>query len=170
MNMKTIKLFVALCAMFLLGLEAYAQEAMTKMRKTYPVAMQEYGKKMSELKTDYIIAIDVSATMGKYKEEVVPALTRFFDSIGDGNYVRIISFGTIAKEEQTRLEISKQTRPQIVEKLNYVYDKVMNDKGMRGYTDFVLLGSSFNLISSASEIISPSVSSFTGDVLETFSS
>ena len=110
------------------------------MKKTYPDAMQEYSKRMSELKTDYIIAIDVSATMGKHKEEVVPALIRFFDSIGDGNYVRIISFGTIAKEEQTRLEINKQTRPQIVEKLNYVYDKVMNDPGMKGYTDFVLLG------------------------------
>ncbi len=140
MNMKTIKLFVALYAMFLFCLEANAQEAMTKMKKTFPAAMQEYGKKISELKTDYIIAIDVSATMGKHKEEVVPALTRFFDSIGDGNYVRIISFGTIAKEELTRLEISKQNRPQIVEKLNYVYDKVMNDPGMRGYTDFVLLG------------------------------
>jgi hypothetical protein len=140
MNMKTIKLFVALCAMFLFGLEAYAQEAMTKMKKTYPVAMQEYGKKMSELKTDYIIAIDVSATMGKHKDEVVPALTRFFDSIGDGNFVQIVSFGTIAKVEQTRLEITKDSRPNIVEKLNYVYDNVMNDRLMRGHTDFVLLG------------------------------
>lgn len=140
MKKKRFLLLIALCILTAFGFKANAQEAMAKIKKSYPVAMQEYGKKMSELKTDYIIAIDVSATMGKYKEEVVPALTRFFDSIGDGNFVRIISFGTIAKEEQTRLEISKQTRPQIVEKLNYVYDKVMNDKGMRGYTDFVLLG------------------------------
>ena len=140
MEKKRFLLLIALCILTAFGFKANAQEAMAKMKKSYPVAMQEYGKEMSELKTDYIIAIDVSATMGKYKEEVVPALTRFFDSIGDGNFVRIISFGTIAKEEQTRLEISKQTRPQIVEKLNYVYDKVMNDKGMRGYTDFVLLG------------------------------
>ena len=140
MKKKRFFLMIALCAMSLWGLSTYAQEAMSKVKKAFPVAMQEYGKQMSELKTDYIIAIDVSATMGKHKDEVVPALTRFFDSIGDGNYVRIISFGTLAKEEQTRLEISKQTRPQIVEKLNYVYDKVMNDVGMRGHTDFVLLG------------------------------
>lgn len=140
MKKNRFLLLIALCILTVFGFKANAQEAMAKMKKTYPSAMQEYGKKMLELKTDYIIAIDVSATMGKHKEEVVPALSRFFDSIGDGNYVRIISFGTIAKEEQTRLEISKQTRPQIIEKLNYVYDKVMNDPGMKGYTDFVLLG------------------------------
>lgn len=140
MKKKRIFLMIALCILSLWGSDALAQEAMNKVKKAYPVAMQEYGKQMSELKTDYIIAIDVSATMGKHKDEVIPALTRFFDSIGDGNYVRIISFGTLAKEEQTRLEISKQTRPQIIEKLNYVYDKVMNDAGMRGHTDFVLLG------------------------------
>ena len=140
MNMKTIKFVMALCAMFLFGLEVNAQEAMAKMKKAYPVAMQEYGKKMSELKTDYIVVIDVSATMDKYKNDVVPALTRFFDSIGDGNYVRIVTFGTLAKVEQTRLEINKQTRPQIVKTLNYAYDVVTKDKGMRGYTDFVLMG------------------------------
>lgn len=140
MKKKTFNIIVALCTLIMFGFEASAQEAMTRMKKDYPVAMQEYGKKMSELKTDYIIAIDVSATMDKYKDVVVPALTRFFDSIGDGNYVRIVTFGTLAKEEQTRLEINKQTRPQIVKTLNYAYDVVTKDKGMRGYTDFVLLG------------------------------
>ena len=135
---------VALAAILLLtSLSAgslMAQPAMERIKTSYPVVMQEYGKQMSDLKTDYIIAIDVSATMGRHKNEVIPALTQFFDNIGDGNYVRIISFGTLAKEEQTRLEISKQTRPQIVAKLNYVYDQVMNDPGMRNNTDFVLLG------------------------------
>ena len=95
---------------------------------------------MEELKTDYIIAIDVSATMGQHQNEVVPALDKFFKGIDDGNYARIISFGTRAKEEQTRLEISSQTRPQIINKLNYVYGTDMNDPGMRGNTDFVDLG------------------------------
>ncbi len=140
MGKKRLLPLTALCIVLIFGLEAYAQDAMTKVKQAYPVAMQEYGKQMDELKTDYIIAIDVSATMGKHKEEVIPALTRFFDSIGDGNFVRIISFGTMAKEEQTRLEISKQTRPQIISKLNYVYDNVMKDRGMYGHTDFVLLG------------------------------
>lgn len=137
---KRLLPLIALCVMLMTSFEAYAQDAMTKVKQAYPVAMQEYGKQMDELKTDYIIAIDVSATMGKHKEEVIPALTRFFDSIGNGNFVRIISFGTMAKEEQTRLEISKQTRPQIISKLNYVYDNVMKDRGMYGHTDFVLLG------------------------------
>ena len=140
MRKKTLSIIAAMCAMIMFGFEAKAQDAMARMKKDYPVAMQEYGKKMSELKTDYIIAIDVSATMDKYKDVVVPALTRFFDSIDDGNYVRIVTFGTLAKEEQTRLEINKQTRPQIVKTLNYAYDVVTKDKGMRGYTDFVLLG------------------------------
>ena len=140
MNKKRILFLIAMCILTVSGFKAGAQEAMTKMKKTYPVAMQEYGKKMSELKTDYIIVIDVSATMDRYKYEVVPALTRFFDSIDYGNYVRIITFGTLAKEEQTRLEINKQTRPQIVKTLNYAYDVVTKDNGMRGYTDFVLMG------------------------------
>lgn len=140
MKKKRFLPLIALCMMLMASIDATAQEAMATVKKTFPVAMQEYGKQMSELKTDYIIAIDVSATMGKHKDEVIPALTKFFDSIGDGNFVRIISFGTLAKEEQTRLELSKQTRPQIIAKLNYVYDKVMNDAGMRGHTDFVLLG------------------------------
>lgn len=140
MNKKRFLLLVALCILTVFDFKAGAQESMTKMKKDYPVAMQEYGKKMSELKTDYIVVIDVSATMDKYKNVVVPALTRFFDSLGDGNYVRIVTFGTLAKEELTRLEINKQTRPQIVSTLNYAYDVVTKDNGMKGYTDFVLMG------------------------------
>ena len=140
MKKNCFLLLIALCILSAFGFKASAQEAMAKMKKTYPAVMQEYGKKISELKTDYIIAIDVSATMGKHKDEVVPALTRFFDSIGDGNFVQIVSFGTMAKVEQTRLEITKQSRQQIVEKLNYVYDNVMKDNGMKNHTDFVLLG------------------------------
>lgn len=140
MKKKSFLLLIATCITLLFSLGVKAQEAISKMKKTYPVAMQEYGKQMEELKTDYIIAIDVSNTMEKHKEEVIPALTRFFDTIGDGNYVRIVSFGTQAKEEQTKLEISKQTRPQIVAKLNYIYENVMKDAGMFGHTDFVLLG------------------------------
>ena len=140
MKKKRVLPLIALCIMYIMSIEANAQDAMSMVKKAFPIAMQEYGKQMEELKTDYIIAIDVSATMGRHKDEVMPALTKFFDSIGDGNFVRIISFGTSAKEELTRLEISKQTRPQIIEKLNYVYDRVMNDPGMKGHTDFVLLG------------------------------
>ena len=140
MKKITLSIIVALCALIVFGFEAKAQEAMTKMKKTYPVAMQEYGKKMSELKTDYIIVIDVSETMGQYKKDVVPALTRFFDSIGDGNYVRVVTFGTKAKEELTLLKIDKESRPKIVKTLNYAYDEVTKDPGMKGYTDFALMG------------------------------
>lgn len=136
---RRITLFL-LFAIFLMANTLSAQDAVARLKKSYPYVMQEYGKRMSALKTDYIIAIDVSATMENHKGEVVPALTRFFDSIPDGNYVRIISFGENVKEELTELEINKQTRPRIAEKLNYVYDEVTKDRNMKNWTDFVLLG------------------------------
>ena len=126
-----MKKHVATAAVLLLtilfGSGLKAQTAFDRLKSSYPLVMQEYGKQMEELKTDYIIAIDVSATMGQHQNEVVPALDKFFKGIDDGNYARIISFGTRAKEEQTRLEISSQTRPQIINKLNYVYGTDMND-------------------------------------------
>ncbi len=75
---RRITLFL-LFAIFLMANTLSAQDAVARLKKSYPYVMQEYGKRMSALKTDYIIAIDVSATMENHKGEVVPALTRFFE-------------------------------------------------------------------------------------------
>lgn len=54
---------------------------------------------LDALKPDYIFAIDVSWTMDRCRDIIVPARGEFFKSLQSGDYVSIIKFGGEAASE-----------------------------------------------------------------------
>ena len=71
-----------LFAVLLLGnlVLAAQQTSMDALKADYPQLMKKFGKELEGQRADYIFAIDVSGTMNKYRETVVPALGEFFKS------------------------------------------------------------------------------------------
>lgn len=107
----------------LFGVRAMAQTAMERLKAEYPAVMEQYGKRLEALKADYVIAIDVSGTMNKYKETVVPALQEFLGSIPDGDYVCILKFGTVTKEAGLSGQINQGNRASFQQTLEQVYER-----------------------------------------------
>ena len=96
MRQFLLSLSVFICS--LLPLRAQ-QQGFDALRADYPLLMQKFGDELSTQRADYIFAIDVSGTMGKYQDTVVPALEEFFHSLQEGDYVSIIKFGSEAAND-----------------------------------------------------------------------
>lgn len=103
---------------------AFAQaESMDALKADYPQLMKKFGKELEGQRADYIFAIDVSGTMNKYKETVVPALGAFFRSLQEGDYVSIIKFGGEATNEVGSAgKISAETITNLINYAAHVYD------------------------------------------------
>ena len=103
---------------------AFAQaESMDALKADYPKLMKKFGKELDNQRADYIFAIDVSGTMNKYKETVVPALGAFFRSLQEGDYVSIIKFGGEATNEVGSAgKISAETITNLINYAGHVYD------------------------------------------------
>ena len=103
---------------------AFAQaESMDALKADYPKLMKKFGKELENQRADYIFAIDVSGTMNKYKETVVPALGAFFRSLQEGDYVSIIKFGGEATNEVGSAgKISAETITNLINYAGHVYD------------------------------------------------
>ena len=93
------------------------------LRADYPQLMEKFGKELEGQRADYIFAIDVSGTMGRFKETVVPALGEFFRSLQQGDYVSIIKFGGEAVNEVGSAgRISAETTANLIDYAGHVYD------------------------------------------------
>ncbi|MBO7488740.1 MAG: VWA domain-containing protein [Bacteroidales bacterium] len=102
---------------------AKAQSAIERLKVDYPAVMEHYAKRLEAQKADYIIAIDVSGSMNKYKDVVVPALNSFLASLPEDDYVSIIKFGTKAEEFGLSGKINKSTMGAFQNTLSKVYDR-----------------------------------------------
>ena len=102
---------------------AKAQSAIERLKLDYPAVMEHYAKRLEAQKADYIITIDVSGSMNKYKDIVVPALNSFLASLPEDDYVSIIKFGTKAEEVGLSGKINKTTIGAFQNTLSHVYDK-----------------------------------------------
>lgn len=90
----------ALLLSLLIVLPVFSQtQGLDALRADYPQLMEKFGKELENQRADYIFAIDVSGTMKKYKDTVVPAIQEFFKSLQEGDYVSIIKFGGEATNE-----------------------------------------------------------------------
>ncbi len=100
------------------------QKSYDALNADYPLLMQKFGDELGEQRADYIFAIDVSGTMGKYRETVVPALGEFFRSLQDGDYVSIIKFGSEATNEEVGSagKIGPGTVSSLIEFAGRIYD------------------------------------------------
>lgn len=115
-----------LFAVLLLGnlVLAAQQTSMDALKADYPQLMKKFGKELEGQRADYIFAIDVSGTMNKYRETVVPALGEFFKSLQEGDYVSIIKFGGEATNEVGSAgKVSPETVTNLINYAGHVYDK-----------------------------------------------
>lgn len=117
---RTILFFLCVINCILL----YGQvESFDALKADYPKLMKKFGDELNGQKADYIFAIDVSGTMNKYKDVVVPALGEFFRSLQEGDYVSIIKFGGEAiNEVGSAGKINAETITNLINYSKHVYD------------------------------------------------
>ena len=97
--MKRTTLFVLVCTLSLSQVfgQRFGIEALRDSCAGYPLLMEKFGQEVEQKKADYFFLIDVSGSMNKYQNIVIPALNEFFSSLPEGDYVNVIHFG--AKSE-----------------------------------------------------------------------
>ena len=121
-NMKKIILTISL--VLSVALLQAQQKSFDALKADYPQLMQKFGKELEGQRADYIFAIDVSGTMNKYQETVVPALGEFFKSLQTGDYVSIIKFGGEATNEVGSAgKIEPETIENLINYAGHIYDK-----------------------------------------------
>ena len=119
------RIFILLLTLFFCVMSSNAQQqSFDALKADYPQLMKKFGKELEGQRADYIFAIDVSGTMNKYQETVVPALGEFFKSLQVGDYVSIIKFGSEATNEVGSAgKISPETISNLINYASHVYDK-----------------------------------------------
>lgn len=117
------KLLITITLLFSALTLVAQMESLDALKADYPQLMKKFGKELEGQRADYIFAIDVSGTMGKYKDTVVPALWEFFKSLQEGDYVSIIKFGGEATNEVGSAgKIGAETITNLINYAGHVYD------------------------------------------------
>lgn len=118
------RLITLITTLIVAAVPLFAQaESFDALKADYPKLMKKFGDELNGQKADYIFAIDVSGTMSKYKDTVVPALGEFFRSLQEGDYVSIIKFGGEATNEVGSAgKISAETITNLINYAEHVYD------------------------------------------------
>lgn len=118
---KFLLFIICVCCTLLLGAQ---QQSFDALKADYPQLMEKFGKELEGQRADYIFAIDVSGTMNKYQETVVPALGEFFKSLQVDDYVSIIKFGGEATNEVGSAgKINDETVKNLISYAGHIYDK-----------------------------------------------
>lgn len=137
--MKVDKTFITLLlGIFFISIGSgslHAQQAKpsTMLEKDYPYLYEKFGNELKAQKANYVFAIDVSGTMNRYENIVVPAMTQFIESLSNGDNVSIIRFGTDSKVSLGGFcDISNETRQSLKQYIRTLYQR---DKDLYSYTD-----------------------------------
>lgn len=133
---KRIILFLCFSVLSLTGL--YAQDSgLDFVKKQYPQLSAMFQKELVSEHATYTFAIDVSGTMKKYSEIVIPALNSFVDALPNGDYVRIIRFGTTAKGSENGYlgTVNSSLKGDLRKGVNQLYTNPNDDKPFRAHTD-----------------------------------
>jgi len=67
------------------------------LAQDFPALWKQFGKQAQDQHADYVIGIDVSGSMARFKDVIVPALGAFIDSLPEGDYVSVVLIGTGAR-------------------------------------------------------------------------
>ena len=119
-------------------LSVYAQDTgLAFVKKQYPQLSTMFQKELVSEHATYTFAIDVSGTMKKFEPIVVPALNSFVEALPNGDYVRIIRFGTTAKGSENGYlgTISEKLKGDLRRGVNQLYTNSNDDKAFRAHTD-----------------------------------
>lgn len=132
------KLLLLISLVLVLGTNINAQDAGLKfVQKQYPQLSAMFQKELISEHATYTFAIDVSGTMNKYSSIVVPALKSFVDALPNGDYVRIIRFGTTAKGSENGYlgVVSDNLKRDLHTAINNLYTNTNDDRSFRAHTD-----------------------------------
>lgn len=81
------------------------QEAINRLKVSYPGLMGQFGDKLVKEKAHYVIIIDVSASMNKFRDIVNRGLISFISTLHDDDLVTIITTGNNTTVLNERISI-----------------------------------------------------------------
>ena len=115
------------------------------LQQKCPRLTELYRDELGKYPVHYIFAIDVSGTMVKYQEDLVPALSAFFDALPDGDRVTVIPFGTEALDLMDYSgRIDPEVRKSLKSNINTLYNNPNYPQNMKQCTD---IGKAMALVS-----------------------
>lgn len=103
------------------------------LEQDYPLLMKKFGDELKTQRANYLFAIDVSGTMNRYENIVVPAMSQFVESLTEGDNVNIIRFGTEAKVSLGGFsDINEETKKALAQYISTLYKR---DPQLYAHTD-----------------------------------
>ena len=133
------RLKIALVGLLLLaGAAVSAQDTgLAFVKKQYPQLSTMFQKELVSEHATYTFAIDVSGTMNKFSPIVIPALNSFVEALPNGDYVRIIRFGTTAKGSENGYlgTVSPNLKIDLRRAIGQLYTNTNDDRAFRAHTD-----------------------------------
>lgn len=135
MNRKFI-FVICFSVLSILGLSAQ-DSGLQFVKKQYPQLSAMFQKELVSEHATYTFAIDVSGTMRRYSEIVIPALNSFVDALPNGDYVRIIRFGTTAKGSENGYlgTVNSNLKGDLRRAIAQLYTNPNDDSPFRAHTD-----------------------------------
>ena len=132
-----IRLLITILYFFLslgnIQIHAIQPQAYTLLEQDYPQLLKKFANELNTQKANYIFAIDVSGTMNKYENIVVPAMSQFVESLSDEDNVNIIRFGSDAKVSVGGFcDVNADTRQSLK---RYIHSLYKRDEDLYRYTD-----------------------------------
>ena len=108
----------------LLSVVSFGQgDPLSYLRKQCPQLTELYKTELENCHAHYIMAVDVSLSMAKYEEDVLPALKSFIGALPDGDRVTLIPFAKNANDNKMGfdVEITGETRNSLLQILGSLY-------------------------------------------------
>ncbi|WP_455961960.1 vWA domain-containing protein [Bacteroides bouchesdurhonensis] len=103
---------------------AQSTQPLALLEQDYPLLIKKFGEELKMQRANYLFAIDVSGTMNRYENIVVPAMSQFVESLTDGDNVNIIRFGTDAKVSLGGFsDISQETKKSLTQYISTLYKR-----------------------------------------------
>lgn len=114
-----------------------AQNPMANLEKNYPQLTELYRDDLGKYSAHYIFAIDVSGTMNKYSDVVIPALKPFIQALPAGDRVTVIPYGTDAKSSMPGFlgVINPEFKQSLAKDIDRLYTSPNYTKDFKAYTN-----------------------------------
>lgn len=130
--MKIIKGIITTCAiLFLFKGVVLAQDPLSYLRTQCPKLTEMYQDELINCHAHYVIAVDVSLSMRKFEENVLPALKSFVQALPEGDKFTLIPFA--GEPEDNRMgydvEITNSTKSSMLQLLPSLYPQGAVPKG-----------------------------------------
>ena len=93
------------------------------LRKQCPQLTEKYRTELENCHAHYIMAVDVSLSMCRYQNEVLPAIKAFIKALPEGDKVTLIPFATEADDNRLGfdVEVDRHTRSSLLQVTDRLY-------------------------------------------------